>query len=439
MICLVGDILTDVTLPSPSQREYKMRLGGIVHAARGLWAMGVEYAVAYIAPAYLDDQVEQYLPKIGCSKIYKIGNVTGCPYTMLIREVKEIGNQGYEFLYRDCIKIAYYPEKLEHLADYETLMCISGNYDMDVVLANTRQDQQIHADVANNISIVEQLSKNRRFDTLFISTSSDLFHKTFNNSIDDFFAQFAPYANKIVLKENRGGSRAYDTNTGQKFQVASQTSTIVHSVGVGDVYDVVSIVAPYSQFEDRLCLASWISMLYAKTTFPDDLKQNVKGVLKTSINNLKTLEGCSLPWEIRGRCHIYIAAPDFDFLNTRPIDAVCESLVYHHFVPRRPIKEIGQMSPAADKVERLRLYYGDMSILAECNMLIAVLLNNDPGTLIEIGMAGQRGIPTIVYDPYGIANNCMLTELPTLVSSDLDAVIVKVFTEYSKQYKNGTL
>ena len=72
-------------------------------------------------------------------------------------------------------------------------------------------------------------------------------------------------------------------------------------------------------------------------------------------------------------------------------------------------------------------------------MLIAVLLYNDPGTLIEIGLAAQRGIPTLVYDPKKIADNCMLTELPTLVSSDLDEIIAKVFTEYSKQYCNGTL
>lgn len=439
MICLVGDILTDVTLPSLSRKEYKMRLGGIVHAARGLWAMGVEYAVAYFAPEYLDSQIELYLPKIGCRKIHKIGNVTGCPYTMLIHEVKEIGNQGYEFLYRDCIEIEYYAEEIKHLADYGELMCISGNYNIDAILAEIRQDQSIHIDVANNVRSIDQLSKNRRFSTLFVSTSSDLFRNVFNNNIDDFFAQLTPYANKIVLKENRGGSRIFDVSSGQKYQISSQTSTIAHSVGVGDVYDVVSVVAPYPQFEDRLCLASWISMLYAKTTFLEDLWQSVESVLKIPISKLKALEGCILPWERRERCHIYIAAPDFDFLDTRPIDVLCESLAYHHFVPRRPIKEVGQMSVTADKAERSRLFYGDMSIMAECNMLVAVLLNNDPGTLVEIGVARERGIPTIVYDPYRIANNCMLTELPTLLSSDLDEVIAKVFTEYSKQYKNGTI
>ena len=45
-ICLIGDILVDVTLKTEFN-PLKMRLGGIVHAARALWAMGVEYDVAF--------------------------------------------------------------------------------------------------------------------------------------------------------------------------------------------------------------------------------------------------------------------------------------------------------------------------------------------------------------------------------------------------------
>ena len=130
---------------------------------------------------------------------------------------------------------------------------------------------------------------------------------------------------------------------------------------------------------------------------------------------------------------------DYDYLDVKHIDVLCNSLVYHHFVPHRPIKENGQMSPNASKEERLNLFCSDMTLLSNCNMLIAVLLYNDPGTLIEIGLAAQRGIPTLVYDPLGIADNCMLTELPVMVSGDLDKIISKVFTEYSKQYRNGTV
>jgi hypothetical protein len=60
------------------------------------------------------------------------------------------------------------------------------------------------------------------------------------------------------------------------------------------------------------------------------------------------------------------------------------------------------------------------------------MLYDDPGTLIEIGLALERNMPTLVYDPYGRASNLMLTQLPNVVSSDLDEVIAGVFTLASK-------
>ncbi len=438
MICLVGDILTDVTLATATT-SYKMRLGGIVHAARGMWAMGVEYSVAYFAPSYLDGQIRDYLSHFGCKELYKLGNVTGSPYTMLISEAKEIGNQGYEFLYRDCVSIEYDETELGKVGSFDELMMFSGNYDMNLVLSYTKASQLIHSDVANNVKQVDQLPIGRKLNSLFISTSSNLFLNSFTD-INEFFASLTPYAERIVLKENRGGSRVFDTETGQIYSIPSQTSTIVHSVGVGDVFDCAVIAAPASSFQERLYLAPWVSMHYAKTTFCDDFKRAVSGILKTPIATLMEYDGgCILPWEIRQRCNVYIAAPDFDFMDTRPVDFLCNSMLYHNFIPRRPILEVGQMSADADKRERQGLFHGDLAILAECNMLVAVLLNNDPGTLIEIGMSIQRGLPTLVYDPYGIATNCMLTESPTLLSNDMDAIISRMFIEYSKQYANGSL
>lgn len=437
MICLVGDILTDVTLAT-AESPLKMRLGGIVHAARALWAMDVEYAVAYFAPTYMDSHIKMFLKEHDCKAIIKLGNVTNCPYTMLIQEVKEIGNQGYEFLYHDDIDIDYDITAIKELNGFDELMFISGNYDMNRVLKCVEDNIRIHCDVANNVNGVEELPKEKTFDTLFISTSSNIFKNQFID-FDSFCNLLKPHAKRIVLKENRGGSRVYDTNLGGVYQIPSQTSPITHSVGVGDVYDVVSLTAPYDTYQKQLNLASWVAMEYALTTFPDNFKKSVKTLLKTSIKDLMSQSGCILPWEVRKKCQIYIAAPDFSFVDTKPIDILCDSLEYHHFFARRPIKENGQMTEGADKKERIGLFCADMALLGECNMLIAVLIYNDPGTLIEIGLAAQRGIPTLVYDPIKIADNCMLTELPTLVSSDLDEIISKVFTEYSKQYKNGTL
>jgi nucleoside 2-deoxyribosyltransferase len=437
MICLVGDILTDVTLAS-AESPLKMRLGGIVHAARALWAMDVEYAVAYFAPSYMDGHIEMFLKEHDCKAIKKLGNVTNCPYTILIQEAKEVGNQGYEFLFHDDIVIDYDINSIKILNDFDNLMFISGNYDMNHILSYIDSECRLHCDVANNVNEVDDLPKNRVFETLFISTSSNIFKNQYADFVS-FCDMLIPYAKRIVLKENRGGSRVYDVSLDETYQIPSQTLPIAHSVGVGDVYDVVSLAAPCDSYQNQLILASWVAMEYSLTTFPDDFKKSVKTLLRTSIADLKAQSGCILPWDIRQKCQIYIAAPDFTFIETKQIDVLCDSLSYHHFVPRRPIRENGQMPEGADKQERLGLFCADMKLLGECNMLIAVLLYHDPGTLIEIGLAAQRGIPTLVYDPNKIADNCMLTELPTLVSSDLDAIISKVFTEYSKQYKNGTL
>jgi nucleoside 2-deoxyribosyltransferase len=357
---------------------------------------------------------------------------------MLIQEAKEIGNQGYEFLYHNEIDITYDINALKVLNDFDELMLISGSYDMNKVLSYIDVARKLHCDVANNVNDVTELPQGRLFETLFISTSSNIFKNQYTD-FNKFCDLLKPYAKRIVLKENRGGSRVYDSTLGETYQIPSQTSPITHSVGVGDVYDVVSIAALYDDYQDQLTLASWVAMEYALTTFPDNFKNSVKSLLKTPTADLKAQGGCILPWEVREKCQIYIAAPDFSYIDTKQIDVLCDCLDYHNFVARRPIKENGQMSEGADKKERLGLFCADMSLFGECNMLIAVLLYNDPGTLIEIGLAAQRGIPTLVYDPNRIADNCMLTELPTLVSSDLDEIISKVFTEYSKQYCNGTL
>ena len=52
--------------------------------------------------------------------------------------------------------------------------------------------------------------------------------------------------------------------------------------------------------------------------------------------------------------------------------------------------------------------------------------------LLRLGLAAANNIPTLVYDPFKIAKNCMLTELPNLVSSDLDEIIAEVFCIYGK-------
>ncbi len=434
-ICIVGDILNDVTLKT-SQSDLKMRLGGIVHAARALWAMNVEYDVAYFAPEYLDLHIKKYLAEFKCTNVIKLGNVRNMPYTMLIGEAKEIGDQQYDFLLKDDgADIDYYFDNIKQLRQYDKMFFISGNYEFSVLDSYLSPSTRLYGDIANNITSIEEINCTKKHEIIFLSTSSDLFKQEYS-TFYDFVNRFSSVANKVVLKENRGGSRAIDFSNSQIYHIPSQTQPVTHSVGVGDVYDIVTVMLHDDDFKNALYKGSWIASEYATTTFPDNFKRRVQATLQIPLDELVSMGGCQLPWERRKQCNIYIAAPDFDFVDKTHIDQLANSLMYHNFTPRRPIEENGQMKLKPTSAEKAELFNKDMRMLDDCSLLVAVILYDDPGTYIEIGLAAQRGIPTIVYDPFERASNCMLTELPNLVSSNLDEVISEVFNLYSKRYKN---
>lgn len=433
-ILLVGDILVDVSLKTKSQK-YKMRFGGIIHAARYLWAAGVEFDVAFFAPAYLNQSIGKYLDNIHCSKSIKLGEVTGAPYVMLIEEVKEIGDQGYEVLLRDEINILYNQDGLNEIKDdhYSDVFFISGNYAIHDIISEIRSDR-FHLDLANHVNNATEIPlAGIKLDTLFLSTSSGLFQKEYKNDFIQFAELFRPYSERIVLKENRGGSRLYNFSSLKQLSGFAQIQPIVHSVGVGDVFDVVFLQSMISHSEEEsLTIAAWISAEYGSTTFPDDFKEGVNRILKSSIDRMIMMRGISVPWENRSSINIYIAAPDFDFIDTTEIENMCKNLKYHNFSPRRPIQENGFMENYASISRRQELFSKDMKLLDDCSILLAILLNNDPGTLIEIGIAAERGIPTIIYDPYKISNNCMLTQIPDLLSSDKDEILCEIFIQSDK-------
>ncbi|MDL2290356.1 nucleoside 2-deoxyribosyltransferase [Paludibacteraceae bacterium OttesenSCG-928-F17] len=438
-ICLVGDIFIDVSLKTKDS-DLKMRLGGVVHAARALWALNMPYSVAYFAPAYLDKHISDYLKELGCNNVYKLGNVETSPYVMLVQEVKEIGDQGYEFLLRDNIEITYVSSSELNLKEFEEILVVSGSYSLSVINEYFSNEAKIHIDVANNILSLSEIDiLNNKIETVFISTSSDIFKKYYEDNKDDFsiinfFQQFN--VETVVLKENRGGSRAFIRKELTCIHISSQTQPIAHSVGVGDAYNAV-YVSSYRihPVEDALNLASWIAAEYAKTTYVNDFKKMVQRIVKIPIDSLKNMGGCLLPWEKRKEYHIYIAAPDFDFIDTKLIDLLENNFLYHNFVPHRPIKENGQMEQNANLARKQELFVKDMQLIDKCTMLIAVLLYNDPGTLIEIGIAVERGIPVVVFDPNKTATNCMLTQAPDLLTSDIDELITFVFNQYGRSIK----
>ena len=432
-ICLIGDILIDVTLKNKNE-DLKMRLGGISHSARALWAISSSYSLGYISPKYLDTRIRDFFNQFDRPNLIKIAETLNAPNLILIEEAREIGSQGYELILRENTNYEYidfdFPE-------CDTILITSGQYDISRVLEKAGTTP-VSLELAN-LSIENLTALDFKFKNIYISTSSEAF-QSYIRSNDFNFKSFAllfeKFCDKLIFKENRGGTRLYNFNENKIYQVSSQTRPIQHSVGVGDVFNAIFESAISINIEENLALASFIAMEYASTTFPENFKNSVGQLMKVPINELVNLEGIILNWEHRKGINIYIAAPDFDFVDTSLIDTLENSLLYHNFSPRRPIKENGQMKEDDTPQQKQQFYDKDIKLLDECCIVICVLLFNDPGTLVEIGIASEKQIPVLLYDPYNIAKNCMLTHSCSIVTNNMDEIISETFIKSSKICKN---
>lgn len=427
-IVLIGEMVVDVTLQTQTAST-KVRLGGVFHAARAAWAAGADYELAYFCPTYLDGEVQKMATAHGAIRATKIGNIGGCPNVMLIAEATEAGPQGYEHLLNEHIEFTFEEAKLRGLlADAVDVLILSGNFDLlPVLTVLAKTSARVHVDLGNGPSQLETLGAlGRPLSTLFLSTSARLFPVLAPSLPQSVQAIIGQFTSKVILKENRGGARLFSASGA--LAVGSQRRDIVHSVGVGDAFDAVYVTqAATCGDEVALSYAAWVAADYAATTFPADFKRSAERTLKISPEQIVDFPAVSLPWEARSSRPIYIAAPDFDYVDRRPIDVLVECLKYHNFTPRLPVREHGQANGDMSAARKRELFDADIALLEKCDLLIAVNLYADPGTLIEIGLASAKGIPVLVYDPKEKAENVMLMHVPELVSSSLDRIITATF------------
>lgn len=438
-VLVLGQVVLDVFVPRAGDGP-SLRLGGIMHAARGLWAVGCPFGVAYVAPEYLAPLVESEAKSLGAKSVHQVGNVTGAPGALLIREPKEYGPQGYDFLLRDELKVSLREGDLAAAVSsnpWTDALLFPGGFPLEQVLAALGKGRaRLAVDV--NLEPADWLSLQklgRPVETISISTSSRWFQERLQGRFSNVVAAGREVgARSVLLKENRGGSRfcLLDVQS-EPISTPAHVRPIAHSVGVGDCFDaVLACMSTKQTHQAALAYASCIAAEYAATMNPEAFHKAATGWLIVPPETIAELKGVVLPWEERSECHIYVAAPDFEHVDTRPLDEIVECLEYHNFRPRLPVREYGEVSADAPSCERREAYEADCALLAECRLLLAVLLYDDPGTLIEIGLAVEQGTPVIVYDPYSKGQNLMLTESAELVSDDLDAVIGAVFEQAQK-------
>lgn len=426
IVLIIGEVFVDTHLdkcdPTPL-----VRLGGIFHAARAFSALGIDYALAYYAPEYLDASINQWSFNLKTKYCEKIGNIIGAPNVMLINESSEAGDQGYVNLLRgqyESITAHSIKEVLERVRPTDVLL-FPGGYDVvSVIKALEEYPARLHIDIQyDSYGVLD--NSTCEIDTLFLSTSSNIFLNECRGEFKGFIEYYKKYSVKrLVLKENRGGSTAYLPETGEYAGADSYSVPTMHSVGVGDVYDatLISNAIDECDTQKKMRFASFCAAKYAETLDYNVFKRNVK-VSADHYESMAELRGIRLPWDKRKSISIYLAAPDFPDVCTDYLDQLYDSLCYHNFSPRRPIKENGLVTEGMTRAQELELYLKDRALMDECDLLIAVLLNNDPGTLVELGMFKQEGKPTVIFDPYHFCTNMFVRFTPDYLCRSLAETI----------------
>ena len=428
---LIGEVTVDFTMPTRTA-DAKVRLGGVVHAARGLWASGRDYAVGAFCPAYLVEQAQNYLTQHGCRDFVLLGEVTGAPNVIAIADVKEVGHQGYDDILRDERRIIPRYDHID-LSLFDTVVIFPGSYDLGGVIDQLRPGARVTIDAAYDVDSVDiaQLLTGR-VDSIVISTSSNLFTTLASSDIAPLldWAKSAG-AKQLLLKENRGGSRLFDLGTDSVEYVTATLNVTTNSVGVGDVFTAV-----FGTLDGSARDAAWrgmqVATLYSQTTWPDDLRRDVGRELRVPIEVVRGLGGVTLPWHMRPSLQIYLAAPDFSYANHIEISAAVAALEYHNFRVRRPVKENGEANRDVP-IETLSPYYfSDVQLLQECTAVFAIPIERDPGTLVEIGLAIEMGKPVVTFDPRNENRNTMVVRGSASYSSDLDVCLNGMFDALSK-------
>lgn len=441
-ILIIGEIYVDHHLDIKENGFSTSRLGGIFHAARSCDALNMEYALAYYAPGYLAKDVEKFgIDVLRASNVYCLGNVDKAPNVMLIGQSDESGNQLYENIL--CKQAEYICElPLFHVLDNfapTDIIVFPGRYGNARIL-NELSDYEgkIHIDMNYDCEDIMDLDA-IKIQTVFLSTSSTSFEKFFKEVSYDSLIQWFGKKRvcRLLIKENRGGSWLYDFNEEVSYEAPAHIGDTIHSVGVGDVYDIAFVSdTAGNNIAHNMAFAAWMSSLYAQTLQQEEFKKNTE-IIVQNIQDFIEMEGIRVPWNVRVKYPIYMAAPDFDYVDTRKLDALEDSLLYHNFKPRRPIQENGQVNKDMDINEEQAIFAEDMRLLSECKIMIATLLYNDQGTLVEIGNYQANGKPVILYDPYMKLDNMFLKNSCTYYCKTKSQVIDAVFTEVSRMVKNG--
>jgi sugar/nucleoside kinase (ribokinase family)/nucleoside 2-deoxyribosyltransferase len=195
-----------------------------------------------------------------------------------------------------------------------------------------------------------------------------------------------------LIKCGRWGTLASDKDERIDF-IPAFVSEVRSVIGSGDCFAgaVSARLAQGSRLGEAAQVGSAAASLFVERTSNIPAPQLMKGI--TEVLGSRERRYVS-PVRLE-KVRVYLAGPWFtagEALLIDELEATLENLGLDVVSPRR---DIGVLTADASAADILEVGRTDFATLDECDVLVAVLDGNDPGTLIEVGYAAKAKKPII--------------------------------------------
>lgn len=432
-VLIIGEVYVDVHLDLRTKDKRTVRLGGIFHAIRTLCALNIDVAVAYFAPTFLQSRSIEFLSKFGIKDVIELGIIDQSPNVMLICESKETGNQGYEDILRAEKRIMAnnVEEKLGHfieLSKPSSILVFPSAYPIDRFFKKHLIEPSIKVLFDRNDFALEELKESWANFSYAFSSSSTICNFTADQMAEFFSSNQIPH-DFLLYKENRGGSVIFSNR--QTHQIPAFLSEAKHSVGVGDSYDAALLAFHDDEFNQRGRKASYVASLYSQTFDYEVFKENLKIMINDDFRTISV--GLRFAWNERSKFIIYLAGPDFPNVDTRHFDEIEGCLIYHNFSVVRPIKKFGLINPQMSLSEKDEIIKKDFDSLQKAAILVAIMVDNDPGMFSEIGYFACLKKPIILFDPNRLLENSFVKNCISVTTHSLDELLIELFLQLGEK------
>jgi sugar/nucleoside kinase (ribokinase family)/nucleoside 2-deoxyribosyltransferase len=232
-----------------------------------------------------------------------------------------------------------------------------------------------------------------------------------------------------IVKCGRWGTLAFDGDFAH--MVPAFSVSVRNAIGSGDCFAGVlaaSLTQGEGLVEATTAAAAAASVFVAQDTNIPPLALTA-GIAHQRSNASKTFVSSAR----LERTYVYLAGPFFTEAEARLVGDLEAALDHMGLSVISPRREIGELAAAPTEAEVLQVGRDDLDWIRRCDLIVAILDGDDPGTLMEVGFAAEAGIEVIALRSTTDAVPQPIREALDIHLEQSVAALIEAITEWARR------